>query len=102
MEEILLLHPTSRYKAGLAIKITGMKTFILSGRKMIPGGRTAGKVIAHMQFTEKIGHKTHSTKECGCCSAFFISAMFTAAASKSKVETIGIDAITGTLSEAAE
>lgn len=71
---------------------------------MIPGGRTAGKVIAHMQFkdTEKIGHKIHFTGECGCCSAFFISAIFIAAASKSKVETIGIDAITGTLSEEAE
>lgn len=52
MEALLLWHPTRSYKAGLVIKINGMKIFILSGKKEIPDGRTAGKVIAHSHFKD--------------------------------------------------
>ena len=72
MEELLLSHPTRRYKAGLVIKIHGTKSFILSGKKEIPDGRTAGKVIAHLHFkdTEKTGQEIHLIEECRCYSAF--------------------------------
>lgn len=52
MEALLLSHPTRRYKAGLVTKMNGMKNFTLSGKKEIPDGRTAGKVIACTHFKD--------------------------------------------------
>lgn len=52
MEVLLLSHPTRSYKAGLVIKINGMTNFILSGKKEIPDGKTAGKVIARTHFKD--------------------------------------------------
>jgi len=72
MEELLLSRTTRRYKAGLVIKTNGMINFILSGKTVTLGGRTAGKVMAHTQFkdTEKTCRKPHLTGACRCCSAF--------------------------------
>lgn len=71
MEELLLSFTTTRYRAGLVMKTNGMKNFILSGKTMTLGGRTAGKVITHTQFkdTEKTGQVITLTGAYRCCSA---------------------------------
>lgn len=50
MEDLLLMSgPIKNYMAGLLIKISGMKSFILSGKKEILDGMTAGEVGLDMQ-----------------------------------------------------